>query len=118
MRRISPPHVGALIALSVFLHGCGKPATWFGCRADDIEAVSLTDATNAHLHHILHNGQSLAGGEKSTPLATSEPSPFANVKFEGGVKTWTGREKYRDPAARRDKHSELVPLRLRRLSHS
>jgi len=102
--------IAALIALSTLLHGCGKPTHWFGCKAENIEAVSLTDTTNAYLHHILHNGQSLAAGEEATPLATKVPSPYGNVKFEDGIKTWSGKEKYRDPAARPNKHFKLVPL--------
>jgi hypothetical protein len=110
MRHAALLRIGTLIALTPLIHGCGKPAHWFGCPKDSIDAVSMTDATNAYLHHILHNGQSLAAGEEATPIATRTPSPYGNVRFERGITTWSGRDKYRDPTARNDKGFELLPL--------
>lgn len=94
-----------LIALVLLIQGCSKPSGWF-CSRDKINDTSLREPKGSHLHHILHNGQSLAAGEEATPVATTAPSPFGNLKFERGIATWQDRERNADPANRPARYFE------------
>lgn len=62
------------------------------------------------INHIIHLGQSLAGGEQSLPVVTDSITGFGNFKFEIGTHTWSNGYYPNQPELRDMKKFTFVPL--------
>lgn len=71
---------------------------------------SCTSKKIAQVNHVIHMGQSLAGGEESLPIVTDTINHKGNLMFAMGTRTWDGTYFPDVPEKRHDSLFQFKPL--------
>lgn len=98
----------AFLFLLLSLTSCNDSTS--SSEVSNTETINTND-TRVNYYHLVHMGQSLASGEESLPLISTNDSAYNNLMFSMGTQTWPYDGNRPTPSLRDDENFALVPLK-------